>query len=556
MSPTLIPSISTESDVYSHLSAKERRKYHKLSSLSCMSLIVNKMIGTGIFSTPSIIFQYCQGSVPIYLTLWLVGGIIIMSGLLIFLEFSLNLPFKNGGEKNYLLRSFPNPNGLIGCIYSFQMVLLGFSSGNSFAFGKYILFAFGYNSKSDTDWNVKIVGVLCISACIWLHIKYPNQGTQLFNFLGVFKILILVLIIFIGGLAFAGVIDVEDGTPVAPTLVASEIHQSPYSISIALLEIIYSFKGWENANYVLSEVSDPYKVLTVVAPLAVVVTVLLYFFVILSYLIVIPKEEMMNSGVLVAGIFFTKIFGENWASRVLPILIALSNLGNVLVVSFAHGHVNQELAKSNYLPFSDYFTNLNHSLILHWFITVLVLVAPPSSAIYEFVVNLYIYPGTWINILLTLGLIYLKCNSDKERWGVDQQQIQSNLQYQSIEDEENIEEDGPSSYYPDDADTSFTDFDSLLSQPLSSSKRQFSTPGLFIGIFLLANIFLAVLPFIPPPSGSSAAKSPIPYWVFPTVGTGVLVAGGVWFYARDWYNSFAYRKYGTGSPEVKYEEHL
>lgn len=528
----------------------------KLSSLLCMSLIVNKMIGTGIFLTPSIIFQYCQGNIPIYLSLWLVGGIIVMSGLLIYLEFSLNLPFKNGGEKNYLLKSFPNPAGLVGCIYSFQMVILGFSSGNSFAFGKYFLYAaFGYDSNSDDDWYVKLVGVLCITGCVWLHIKFPDHGTGLFNFLGIFKILILIMIIFIGALVGLGMISLDSTATAVTTTIDTNASPSGYSISIALLEIIYSFKGWENANYVLLEVSDPHFILTVVAPSAVLITVILYFLVILSYLIVIPKEEMINSGVLVAGIFFNKIFGESIASKILPIFIAFSNLGNVLVVSFAHGHVNQELAKSNYLPFSHYFEDLNHSLILHWVVTVLVLIGPPSSAIYEFVVNLYIYPGTWINILLTIGLIYLKYTSHGEKWGSFSSEF-AVANYGTSIDEETGESPNTSFSVEDDDNTSYTDFDSLLSQPISVQNRQFSTPALFIGIFLAANTFLAVFPFIQPPVDSPAANLPIPYWLFPVIGTSVLLIGGIWFYTRKWYIAYRYKKYGIGSPEVKYEEKL
>ncbi|KAM9886777.1 hypothetical protein OXX79_013994, partial [Metschnikowia pulcherrima] len=61
--PTLIPTVSTQSAAYSRLSSQERAKYSKLGTFSCISLITNKMIGTGLFSTPSIIFKYCNGNV-------------------------------------------------------------------------------------------------------------------------------------------------------------------------------------------------------------------------------------------------------------------------------------------------------------------------------------------------------------------------------------------------------------------------------------------------------------------------------------------------------------
>ncbi|EMG47500.1 MUP1 High-affinity methionine permease [Candida maltosa Xu316] len=521
--------VSIHSSIFSKLVP-----HNKLGTLSCISLIVNKIIGTGIFSNPSPIFQYLNGNVGLFLLFFIIGGIIIFSGLLIYMEFALNLPFKNGGELNYLIRVLPNPKGLIGCAYSFSIVLLGFSSGNSSAFGKYILYA--ATGKDTVDDNlVKLIGVGCISFCCFLHYKFPKGGSNLFNFLGIFKIMILVLIIIIGVVAALGFLNIE------PTNNFENIWSfqdgtkpSIYSTSVALLEVIYSFKGWENVNYVLNEVDNPYHILTVAAPLAVLLTTVLYFFVILSYLVVVPKEDILSSGVLIAGIFFNKVFGESIASRLLPVIISLSNLGNVLVVSYAHSVVNQELAYNNYLPFSRVFQNFNYSLLLHWVVTVVVLVGPPSSEIYEFIVNLYIYPGTWINVILTTGLIYLKFNQSSEKWG----------NYHLKEDEE-ISENGSvisdelQTYYPQASET-----DRLLhncnSREIKPRPKIVSTPMVCVFIFLFSNIFLAVFPFVPPPNSSSLD---IPYWMFPVLGTGVLILGGMFYYLRPIF----------GKKDIKYE---
>lgn len=535
--PTLIPLVLTGLEQYLRLPRSERQKTHKLGTLSCVSLITNKMIGTGLFSTPSIIFKYCDGNVPLYLGLWVLGAFIIFSGLLIYLEFALNLPLQNGGEKNYLLRVFKLPKGLVGCVYAFQMVFLGFSSGNSFAFGKYIWYAVSGNQVGDDDWTSKLIGVFCITACIWLHIQYPNQATLLFNFLGMFKIVILVLIIAIGSLVAVDVIHIPEAPP------AHNIHTGVlsnfYSISVALLEIVYSFKGWENANYVLSEIADPYHVLTIAAPMAVLLVTLLYFLVIISYLIVIPKEELLNSGVLVAGIFFNKVFGESVTSTMLPLMIALLTLGNVMVVSFAHSIVNQELARNNYLPFSKTFENINYSLILHWLVTVVILVGPPSADVYEFVVNLYIYPGTWINVAITGGLVYLKLNADKEGWG----KMRYIEDLEIIDDEEapapaENDLDSPSSqsiqsYNPQEHESSFTEFNTLIlsHSHLTTKHKSFSASWVCVVLFLVANVFLAILPFFPPPKGT--VDSTIPYWCFPVVGTGCLLIGAVFYFVRQ-----------------------
>jgi hypothetical protein len=160
--------------------------------------------------------------------------------------------------------------------------------------------------------------------------------------------------------------------------------------------------------------------------------------------------------------------------------------------------------------------------MLHWLVTVVVLVAPPSSELYEFIVNLYIYPGTWINVILTAGLLYLKFNKKKENWG----------EFHLKEDEE-LSEDGSvvsdelQTYYPHRSET-----DPLL-PPCEFKPRPkiISTPYVCVFIFLIANIFLAVFPFVQPPN---AASLDIPYWMFPVLGTGVLVLGAVFYYIRPY----------------------
>ncbi|SGZ53022.1 CIC11C00000002825 [Sungouiella intermedia] len=259
----------------------------------------------------------------------------------------------------------------------------------------------------------------------------------------------------------------------------------------------------------------------------------------------------------------------------LPALISLLTLGNVMVVSFAHSHVNQELALNNYLPFSKYFENINHSLILHWFISVFILVAPPSSEIYEFVVNLYIYPGTWINLLICLGLIHLKLNANSEKWGhykfvedlevfdndispvlpatygVQSNGNQSPIGLQSPSSDRSIQ-----SFNPEYSDQSYTEFDLLISETHSAhfkaTHKSFSAPWICLVLFLLANTFLALFPFFPPPKTSGPGT--IPYWCFPVVGTGCLLMGAIFYYLRAKY--YEYKNLDPPTYEEDYNPEL
>lgn len=131
----------------------------------------------------------------------------------------------------------------------------------------------------------------------------------------------------------------------------------------------------------------------------------LYVLANVAYFAAIPAQELADSGVIVAGLFFKNVFGDSAGARALPAFVALSNMGNVLAVSFAHARVNQgspqskppsfsltprpEFAKEGILPFSEFwasnapFNAPTASLFLHWVVTIIVLLAPPVGDAYE-----------------------------------------------------------------------------------------------------------------------------------------------------------------------------
>jgi hypothetical protein len=145
-------------------------------------------------------------------------------------------------------------------------------------------------------------------------------------------------------------------------------------------------------------------------------------------------------------------------------------------------------------------------LFLHWIVTVIVLLAPPAGPAYNFIVDLYTYPGAIINVFVAGGLIYLHHNK-AEQWT------------------------SPWHTY----------------LPISV-------------LFLLSNAFLTIVPFIPP-KGSWDADG-YPYYVFPVVGWGVMFLGALYWlgWTRVWPRLGGYRIFAerfvdeTGDEVVRYRK--
>ena len=87
---------------------------------------VGRIIGTGIFSTPSSILLSVN-SVGASLMLWVLGFVLSFCGLFVWLEFGTMIP-RSGGEKVYLEAVYKKPKFLATVIFAMNAILLGFTA--------------------------------------------------------------------------------------------------------------------------------------------------------------------------------------------------------------------------------------------------------------------------------------------------------------------------------------------------------------------------------------------------------------------------------------------
>ncbi|KAF8545126.1 amino acid/polyamine transporter I [Trichophaea hybrida] len=428
----------------------------KLGMFDTAGLIINRMIGTGIFSTPSTILIGTQ-SVGVSLVFWIVGALIAFAGLSVYLELGLTIPRRrigegatkrdvyvprSGGEKNYLEWIYKKPKYAASCVYAVIFVFLGNTAANSIAFSQYVLECF--NNDSPSPWVIKAYAIVALTLACLLHGVWRAGGIWVSNIFAFFKVMILLFIIALGfavrGDAFHNVHADVGNYDITQSF--ANTTTAPYGYAIALLAVRFSFGGFENAHYVLSDIHEPERNLKKSTMSALGLVSVLYIFANIAYMIVVPREQVIASGAKVAHLFFDKIFGVNkTATRVLPALIALSALGNLIAVTFVSAKVKQEIAKEGVLPYSKFWSkqyNLNifsrstsvdpppgpnlgetpiPALFLHWLVSVTLVLVPPTGDSYTLLSNLYSYTiQACIGLLLAAGLLYKRYNKDGKKW--------------------------------------------------------------------------------------------------------------------------------------------
>ncbi|OQN96432.1 hypothetical protein B0A48_17488 [Cryoendolithus antarcticus] len=282
------------------------------------------------------------------------------------------------------------------------------------------------------------------------------------NLLGVIKLIIILIIVVAGWAALGGALKIEKPHNFDNAFEGTT--GSSYGVVTALYNVIWSYIGYSNANYALSETKDPVKTLKIAGPLALGTVAVLYMCVNIAYFAAVPKEEILTSGRILAAAFFRNVFGER-AERALSVFVALSAFGNVLSVIFSQGRLVQELGREGILPFSRSWASSRlfnaplTGLFEHWLVSVIIMLAPPPGDAHNLILNVISYPLAIVNAFVALGLIWLYTHRTAYNW------------------------DPP-----------------------------FRATLPVVVFFFLSNVYLVIAPFIPPDDGQSIYES-LPYWL-------------------------------------------
>ncbi|KAG0706668.1 APC amino acid permease [Suillus ampliporus] len=445
---------------------------------SAVMLIFNRVIGTGIFASPSIILR-SSGSVGMTFIMWILGALVASAGTAVYVEFGTGLP-RSGGEKTYMEYIYRRPRFMITCFYAIYGLLIGWLSASSVVFG-------------ECKFHSLLVALLCSTFCLVIHGAFLNYGLKLQNALGVFKLFVLLIIAVSGLFSLAGVpgFAVRAGYEIPHNFTWSSFWEGSdtglNAFVTGMYNVIWSYIGYSNANYALSEVRDPIRTIKRAAPLAMVLVAVAYMSVNVAYFAVVSKQDMLGGGTMAAALFFRNIFGPA-TERILSVVIALSALGNIMSILFTQGRVVQELGREGVLPFSSFFASNKpfnaplSGLFAQWLISAIVMTAAPPGDAYLFIVNFSSYPLTMFNLLISGGLLLL--------------------------------------YTPA--------FKSYAWRP------PFRAWKFVVVFFFLSNVFLAIVPMIPPSPGSDVYER-LPYWSHVVLALSIGLLGIIyWFIFFDW----------------------
>ncbi|KAL2158694.1 hypothetical protein VTH06DRAFT_4176 [Thermothelomyces fergusii] len=459
---------------------------YDVGSVTIIFLNVSKMIGTGVYSTPSAIYKG-TGSVGLAMIYWTLGFFTSLASLSVYLEYASYFPNRSGSEAVYLEQAYPRPKWLMPTTFAFQSVALSFSSSNAIVMAQYL---WRCGTSSPTDWQLKGTAIACYTAAILIVAFHTRFSYWVSNGIGIIKVLTLVFISITGFVVLGGHVSrVPD--PKANFVRPFEGQATPYGLTNALYRIIFSYAGYENAFNVVNEVKacfprrfNPVKQLKRNGFAALIIVTVLYIFANIAWFAAIPKTELAEAKEIAAALFFTRVFGPDKGINGLNFLIALSSFGNIIAVALGSSRLIRECGRQGVLPWPRFWASTRPfgtplgPYALKYGLTVLMILAPPAGDAFNFVNDLSVYPSALFHVLLGVGLLLVRRRRSR----------------------------------------------------LGLPRPQFRAWPPVIAFNILVYLYLLVMPWYPPAGGARGGDVSFWYGTYIVTGIGILVGCGVYYY--------------------------
>ena len=254
-----------------------------------LSIVINRIIGSGIFRTPMPIMMLVA-SISLFYGVWIVGGIVTLLGAFCYAELVAMMP-RSGGPYAYLKAAYPEVWTFLRGWAMFFVSETGAIAAVSLVFAEYLNALFEITFGYPYSFTVEIIVALGI---IWLLTTVNCFGVQISGVLQ--DIFSFLKVIALGAVIFVCFVKVGKLTHFTTHFLPEEFSWSTMlAFGAAMRYGFFAYSGWEGATYVAEEVRNPRKNLPLSIILGISGIILLYLAANTAYLYQLPMEKIQSS---------------------------------------------------------------------------------------------------------------------------------------------------------------------------------------------------------------------------------------------------------------------
>ena len=278
-----------------------------------LAVIIGNTIGAGIFRTPGAIAQQLP-SVPLFLGVWVVGGLYALLGAISLAELGTMLP-RSGGQYVFARYALGEYAGFI-VGWSDWISTCGTTAAVALVVGQFASVLFPAISGNLIPITAAGVAIL-FAALQWHGMVWGSNTQNVTSLLKALAFLILIVAAFVlGGGASTGQLK-QLSVPSGLALLGPVV--------VSLQAIIYTYDGWSGVIYFSEEVTNPGRDIPRSLIFGVLSIIAIYLLVNAALLYVLPISQIAGAD-FAAGAAATAIFGRHGDTvfRVLTIVSMLS----------------------------------------------------------------------------------------------------------------------------------------------------------------------------------------------------------------------------------------
>lgn len=276
-----------------------------------VAILVGIVIGMGIFRAPSIVAG-TAGSDAIALMLWAAGGVVTLLGALTYAELASAYPDK-GGEYSILSRAYGKRLAFLFGWARLTVIQPGTIAGAGFVLGDYLTPFAPLGPHSSAIYALVAVGLVTLFNLRGLGLSAAAQ-TALSTALGLCLVALIV-----AGLATPG----APPSPAAATATTPDLG----AIGFAMVFVLLTYGGWNEAAYLSGEVANPQRDMTRILFIGVGLVTTLYLLANAAFLHVLGAAAAAKTDVVGAAVAQAAL--GPWAALLVTAFVVTASLSTM-----------------------------------------------------------------------------------------------------------------------------------------------------------------------------------------------------------------------------------
>ncbi len=356
-----------------------------LSIFDAVMIITGIVIGGGIFAFPPLVAAM-TGSVQWMFGAWLFGAALALIGALCYAELATTFP-SAGGDYHFLARAYGKDLAFFFAWARVMVITTGAIALLAFVFGDYMTRVFSLGAQSGA-----IYAVLVVVALTAVDIAGLKESARTQNAMSALLVVGMLLA------ATAGFM-----TP-APSAAPAPAPGVPALFGTALLFVLFTYGGWNEAAYISAEVRGGSRAIVKVLVLSLGLVTLVYLLFITALLVGLGFDGLKASQQVAADVM-KRGFGP-FGEKTIGAIVALAALTSINATMLVAARTNYSLGTDwPAFAFMGRWSGARNAPVAAFVVTgaisvALVLLAAVNQSGVKFMVD-FTAPVFWFFFLLT-----------------------------------------------------------------------------------------------------------------------------------------------------------